>query len=253
MGPPPDPQAFQADFFTRHPLALQVMELFDQLPGVSFYAKDRLSRFVKVNGRFLENHGLREEQDVLGRTDRDLSPPSMAAAYMDEDQRVMAGRKPIPGRVWMVYQSRRLPRWYVSSKTPLFDAAGEVIGLAGAMYPIDRPTELANYVRELFPVLKHIEAHYTEPVSMSEMARLAGLSSTHFNRRFHQVLRMTPLDYLRTVRVQAAQRMLAGTTTSIAAIAADTGFTDQSHFTRRFRQSTGLTPAAYRRRFRDPQ
>jgi transcriptional regulator GlxA family with amidase domain len=64
---------------------------------------------------------------------------------------------------------------------------------------------------------------------------------------------MTPLDYLRTVRVQAAQRMLAGTTTSIAAIAADTGFTDQSHFTRRFRQSTGLTPAAYRRRFRDPQ
>ncbi len=82
------------------------------------------------------------------------------------------------------------------------------------------------------------------------MATRAGLSPTHFNRRFRQLLRMTPVQYLRTVRVQAARRLLAETSLGLAQIAIDTGFTDQSHFTRRFRQTTGLTPAAYRRRFR---
>lgn len=251
MGPHIDPLDFQAAFFTRYPLAEQVMGLFDALPNVSFYAKDRLSRFVKVNGRFLEHFGLHDERDVLGRTDRDLSPPAMAAAYIEEDQRVMAGRKPIPGQVWLVYRARRLPQWYVSSKAPLFDADGHVIGLAGAMYPIDQPHELAAYTHELEPVVRHIEQHYAQSISMVQMARLAKLSRTHFNRRFQQVFRMTPLAYLRTIRVQAAQRLLAGTLQELAAIAVDTGFTDQSHFTRRFREATALTPAAYRRRFRD--
>lgn len=250
MPPPAGPAAFQADFFARYPLAEQVMRLFDVLPGVSFYAKDTLSRFVKVNRPFLDNHGVATEEEVLGRTDRDLSPPVMAEAYIEEDQRVMAGRQPIPGQVWLVYYARRVPRWYVSSKVPLFDPAGDVVGLAGAMYPIERPADLAAYTRELMPVVQHIQERYADPVSMARMAALAGLSSTHFNRRFRQVLRMTPVGYLRTVRVQAAQRLLAGTALPLASVAADTGFTDQSHFTRRFRQATGMTPAAYRRRFR---
>jgi AraC-like DNA-binding protein len=243
------PLAFQADFFARYPLAEQVMTLFDGLPDVAFYAKDTASRFVKVNGRFLENHGLRSEAEAIGWSDRDLSLPALAAAYMAEDRRVMESRRPLLGQVWLVYHERRVPRWYVSSKTPLFAAAGEVVGLAGAMYPIDRPEELARHAQELLPVVRHIDEHYADTVSMARMAKLAGLSATHFNRRFRHLLRMTPVEYVRTVRVQAARQRLTATTDSLVKIAADTGFTDQSHFTKRFRQSTGLTPAAYRRRY----
>jgi AraC-like DNA-binding protein len=246
---PADPAAFRAGFFARHPLAEQAMSLFDNVPDVVFYAKDTAGRFVRVNRRFLDNHGLQREEQVLGRTDRDLSVPAMAAAYMAEDRRVMDARRALPGQVWLVYHERRVPRWYVSSKTPLFDPAGEVVGLAGAMYPVDRPDDLARHVEELLPVVRHIERHYADTVSMSQMAKLAGLSATHFNRRFRQLLRMTPVEYLRTVRVQAARQRLAGTSDPLVTIAADTGFADQSHFTRRFRQTTGVTPAAYRRRY----
>lgn len=241
---------FQLAFFERNPLARSVLDLFDTLPNVAFYAKTVESRFFCVNQLFLEIHGCRSEHEMLGKSDRDVSPPAMAEAYIEEDQRVMSQRKMLPGQVWLVYHPHEQPHWYVSSKTPLFAADGEVVGLAGAMYPIDRPDELARYTKELLPVVRHIEQNYAEPVSMSQMARLAGLSSTHFNRRFRQILRMTPLDYLRTVRVQAARRLLAAGTASLAQVAADTGFTDQSHFTRRFRQATGMTPQAYRRRFR---
>lgn len=245
----PSPTAFQNTFFARNPLAASVISLFDSLPQTYFYAKDRESRFVRVNQLFLENHGLKDESEAIGKTDHDFHPPVLAKAYISEDRRVMDSRKPLPGQVWFVLHRRTVPRWYVSTKTPLFDATGTVIGLAGAMYRIEHREELTRHLQELLPVARFIEQHYSENISMTEMASLAGLSSTHFNRRFRQLLRMTPSEYLRSVRIQAAQRLLTTSSRTLAEIAVDVGFTDQSHLTRRFREATGMTPAAWRKRF----
>ncbi|MCD0458018.1 AraC family transcriptional regulator [Roseiconus lacunae] len=247
--PESTPGDFQAAFFQRNPQAESVIALFDALPQTYFYAKDTESRFVKVNRLFLENHGLKEEADAIGKSDYDFHPPLMAEAYISEDRRVMAGRKPVPGQVWLVLHRRSVPRWYVSTKTPLFDSNHRVIGIAGAMYRIEQQEELMQYLQELLPVARYIEKHYAEQISMTAMAGLAGLSSTHFNRRFRQLLRVTPTDYLRSVRVQAAQQLLATTSRTLAEIAFEVGFTDQSHLTRRFREVTGMTPAAWRKRF----
>lgn len=241
--------SFQRAFFQRCPAAGTVMALFDALPQVAFYAKDTLSRYVRVNAVSVEHHGLASEADMLGRTDRDFHPPAMAAAYIAEDQRVMAAERPIPGQVWLVFHHSGLPHWYVSTKVRLLDPGGKVMGIAGAMYRIEQPGEQARHFQELSPVIRHIEQHYAETIVMSEMAAVAGLSSTHFNRRFQQLLRLTPTGYLRTVRIQAARHLLNATRRELAAIAIDAGFTDQSHFTRCFREATGLTPAEYRRRF----
>ena len=225
------------------------MALFDALPLVVFYAKDTQSRYVRVNAASLAQHGVGSEAEMLGRDDRDFHPPAMAAAYIAEDRRVMASRRPLPGQVWLVFHHGGLPHWYVSTKVPIFDPRGKVIGIAGAMYRINQPAEQARYFRELVPVIRHIEHHYAERIIMSEMAALAGLSSTHFNRRFQDLLRLTPTTYLRTVRIQTARHRLNATRQDLAGIAVETGFTDQSHFTRCFREATGLTPAEYRRRF----
>lgn len=248
--PDSDAAAFRQDFFARCPQAESLMRLFDALPQTYFFAKNRDSRFVAVNHMFLDNHGLSDESQAIGKSDRDFHPPLMAEAYIAEDRRVMASRQPLPGQVWAVLHRRTTPRWYVCTKTPLFDPDDAVVGIAGAMYRIDDPNVLAGYFQELMPVVRHVDRHYATPVSMAEMAKLAGLSTTHFNRRFHQLLRMTPSQYLRTVRVQHARGLLTTTDKPLAEIATLTGFTDQSHFTRRFRETTGLTPDAYRRRFR---
>jgi len=239
----------QAAFFRQCPGAEAMMRLFDALPQIFFYVKDRSSRFVKVNHLFLENHGLITEAQAIGKTDHDLHPPLMAEAYISEDRRVMSSRMPLPGQVWQVPHRNKLPRWYVSTKTPLFDIHGDVVGLAGAMYRIEEPAELARHFQELLPVVAHIESHFADTVSMTQMAKLAGLSSTHFNRRFQQLLRITPTQYLRTTRIEAARHLLSTTSRELADIAAAVGFSDQSHFTKCFRQTTGLTPDAYRRRF----
>jgi AraC-like DNA-binding protein len=247
---PSPPDSFREDFFARSPQAASLMRLFDALPQTYFFAKNRESRFVAVNHMFLDNHGLVDESQAIGKSDRDFHPPLMAEAYIAEDRRVMASRRPLPGQVWAVLHRRTTPRWYVCTKTPLFDPDETVVGIAGAMYRIDDPHVLAGYFQELMPVVQHVDRHYAAPISIADMAALAGLSSTHFNRRFRHLLRMTPSQYLRTVRVQHARGLLTTTDKPLAEIAALTGFTDQSHFTRRFRETTGLTPDAYRRRFR---
>ena len=198
---------------------------------------------------FLENHNLTHELEAIGKSDRDFHTPVMAEAYIEEDRRVMKSGSPVPGQIWLVLHRRRTPRWYVSTKTPLTNNTGEVVGIAGAMYQVEQPEELAQHFHELLPVVRYIESHYAETISMAAMATLADLSSTHFNRRFRQLLRMTPIQYLRNVRIQAAQRMLTTTSRELSEISIDTGFTDQSHFTKRFREVTGMTPKAYRLRF----
>ena len=243
------PQLFQLDFFRRCPAAATVMTLFDSLPNVAFYAKDTQSRYVRVNPTFVAIHDANDEADMLGQSDRDFHPPALAEAYIAEDRRVMKARRPIASQVWLVLHLRSLPHWYVSTKVPLFDQSGSIMGIAGAMYVIEQPVEQHRYFQELFPVIRHIEEQFAETISMARMAALAGLSSTHFNRRFQQLLRMSPTAYLRTVRIQAARRLLSTTSRVLADIAHETGFTDQSHFTRCFRETTGLTPGDYRGRY----
>ena len=121
-----------------------------------------------------------------------------------------------------MFHARRVPHWYVSTKVPLLDASGGVVGIAGAMYGVEQPDERHQFFQELSPIIEYIERHFAEPITMCRMAELAGLSSTHFNRRFQHLLRMTPTYYLRIIRIQAGRRLLSTTQKSLADIAVAT-------------------------------
>ncbi len=237
-------------FYAKHPQAKQVMELFEFLPSVYFYAKDAEHRYVCVNRPVLtEIFGMEQMDEVLGKSDLEIQAPAMAEAYHAEDRSVMEGGVVIPNEVWLVMLASGSPQWFVSTKTPLRNSVGEVIGIAGAMYPIDTPDEEAARFREIHPVIKHLEEHFRSDVSMEEMARLSGLSTTQFNKRFRDVLRISPTELLLRLRVQAAQSLLVDSRKGMAEIAGETGFFDQSHFTKRFKRVTGMTPLGYRKRF----
>ncbi len=242
---------FKEHFLKKCPQAHSLLELFEYLPAAYFYAKDAKHRYIGVNRLVLtEVFGLESEEDLLGRTDLDFQPPVLAEAYHAEDRRVMQGRATIPSEVWLVPHVNGTPKWYVSTKTPLFDPRDRVIGIAGVMYPIETPEDRTAYFRELAPVIRHIERHYSDQISMAEMAAMANLSSTQFNHRFRKLLRMSPTDYLLKLRTEVAQRLLTTTALSVSEIGLEVGFYDQSHFAKRFRRITGMTPLAYRQRFR---
>jgi len=88
-----------------------------------------------------------------------------------------------------------------------------------------------------------------EGVSIAEAAEICKLSRNYFIRAFKNTTGETPYRWLNRHRVERAKQLLLGDT-SIAEIAIDCGFADQSHLTRVFAKMTGLPPGTWRREYR---
>ena len=101
----------------------------------------------------------------------------------------------------------------------------------------------ANRLRKLF---EHIDENYAERITLQNAAAIAGLSKPQFHAVFKLATGMTLVDYLRQIRLTRAVRLLRETDRSIADIAAQVGFADQSYFDRRFRRHFGHTPRQLR-------
>jgi AraC-like DNA-binding protein len=246
---PIQPDAYDPRLLDRVADAREVLRLFDYLPRVYLYVKDHSHRFVKVNRGLLDLLGLRTEADILGKTDLDIAPRVLATQYLEEDRRVMESRRPLPHQAWLVPGADGIPRWFISTKLPLFDDDGQVIGLAGVMQPYDQAGDAPGEYRRLTPAIEYVLAHYGEPVTLSDIAARAHLSTSQFRREFQRLFGLTPGEYVLKVRLLMARRQLEQTSTPVGEIAHECGFYDQSHFTRAFRKSMGLRPLEYRARF----
>jgi AraC family transcriptional regulator len=95
-------------------------------------------------------------------------------------------------------------------------------------------------------VLDFVANHYAEPITINDMARVAGLSDAHFARLFKEVLGDSPYQFVMDFRVEQAKRMLADHARPMADIAFACGFADQPHFSRVFKKLTGTTPRTFR-------
>jgi len=96
-------------------------------------------------------------------------------------------------------------------------------------------------------VEEFIREHADRHLSMEELAAVAGVHPGHLNKVFRRHFRMPVGMYLRWLRVERARRLLLASRDSLAQIATETGFSDQSHLARVFKALTGSTPSRYRR------
>lgn len=83
-------------------------------------------------------------------------------------------------------------------------------------------------------------------LSLENLARAVQLSPHQFSRAFKRVTGRSPHQYVLWQRVQLAKRLLAETSLSLAEVADQAGFYDQSHFNHHFKRLIGLTPASLR-------
>ena len=102
--------------------------------------------------------------------------------------------------------------------------------------------------RHLRAVLDYIEECLAEPITLRQLAQLAGVSPRHFERAFRQAVGMPLHAYVIERRVAAARRLLLeDRTLPVETIAAQVGFSNSSHLALAFRRHTGHSPAAFRR------
>ena len=91
-----------------------------------------------------------------------------------------------------------------------------------------------------------IEAELSEPLSLADLARCAGLSRMHFAAQFRAATGMRPHEYVVRRRIQRAQEMLLTTAEPLVEVALSVGFQTQAHFTTVFRRLLGETPGRWR-------
>jgi AraC-like DNA-binding protein len=102
--------------------------------------------------------------------------------------------------------------------------------------------------------LAFLTEHAGEPVSLAELARVAGMSRSHLSRTFHRAVGVPLRVYLRNLRLERAQQMLTRSPlASLTDVALDAGFYDLPHFDKVFRERYGVSPSEFLRRKRlDP-
>lgn len=95
-------------------------------------------------------------------------------------------------------------------------------------------------------MLRYIQEHYSERLTLSKIARSADLSETECLRCFRSMIGSTPIQYVRQIRIQKAAELLASTDRKISDIGAECGFQEISYFAKTFRELKGCTPGEFR-------
>jgi AraC family transcriptional regulator len=92
-----------------------------------------------------------------------------------------------------------------------------------------------------------IDAQIPNPIAITDLAALAGLSHYHFIRAFKDTVGLTPYQYVLSERSRRARTLLSDPDLSLDAVALAAGFSDVSHLNRVFKKFSGTTPTAFRR------
>ncbi len=112
--------------------------------------------------------------------------------------------------------------------------------------PHYRPRCPGDERRIIAHLTDYLAAHFSEDVSLAQLAELAGMTAFHVIRCFNRETGLSPHAYLNQLRLREARRLLAaGKRPAEAALAV--GFYDQSALNRHFRRAFGVTPGQYAR------
>ncbi len=236
-------------FFARiHPES-RFYHLFDHLPNLLFFAKDQDGHLLAANLPLLRRYGLQRESDILGKTDFDLLPRSLAEKFRKDDLHILKSGQPMLEIVELFPNRQGIPDWFLTNKLPIRDSHNRVIGVMGTIENYTSHRAELPQDSDLSGALHQIRSSFTKAISIQNLATSTGLSVRQFERKFKRYLKTTPQEFIMKMRVFAACDALRMSKTPIGMVAANFGFYDQSALTRQFRRHMGITPLQYRKRY----
>lgn len=94
----------------------------------------------------------------------------------------------------------------------------------------------------------YFNENYNKPINIDEYAESRHISTCWFIRSFKQILKVTPMQYILSLRMANAQSLLETTEDSISEIAEAVGYDNPLYFSRIFRKNVGVSPSEYRKR-----
>ena len=238
---------FRERFFRRSGDAVRyLVRMFEDLPNVGFYLKDKEQRFVAMNRHNRKDCNFLDEFDPIGRSSGELFPKVLAEHFMAFDRKVIASGQPLENQI-SEYTASRDATLSHKSVYPVFDRRHKVIGTMCVYLHKPNPDIVPSWHDQLKVVTRYIAEHYAEKIKLSQLAELIGASVVTLTAMFNKTLAISPGRYLLTTRLNVARQLLETTDKKLIDIALETGFCNHSHFVNTFRKERGMTPGEYRR------
>lgn len=220
--------------------------LFDALPDVVFFIKDAHGRYAVVNQTLAARCVGGDKARLIGRRPAEVFPAALAVSYARQDEAVLKTGKPVEHQLELHIYPGGKAGWCLTTKHPLRDAQGRIIGVTGISRDLNAPDGKAGGFAELAAALQHMQAHHAESLRIEDIARKAGLSVYQFEQRVQRLFQMSPLQLLHKLRLDEGTRLLRETDLPLGEIALQTGWCDQSAFTRHFSRYAGMAPGKFR-------
>jgi PAS domain S-box-containing protein len=252
---PPNPYRTQLRAFEpweqmQQNIAIQAgLSAFKWLPDVYLFIKDRDRRFVHFSPNFPAMMG-RSSRELVGSRDEDLSPEHLVEHYRSDDNAVLTAGIELTNIVELVSEQRGGYAWNITSKWPIHHSSGEIVAVGGVTRRLQERRESEDQYLMLQPAAELMVKNLGRNVTLAELAASVSLSPSQFSRVFQDRFGVTPHQYLRSLRMDAAADLLTSTDLSLSKIAINCGYYDQSHMSNEFRKIKHMPPGAYRERYR---
>jgi PAS domain S-box-containing protein len=140
--------------------------LMDNIPD-AIYFKDRESRFIRVS-KYLASHFGGNVEKLIGKSDFDFQDKARAQQAYDDEVKIMATRKPMIDYVEKEVMTDGSEHWVSTTKMPLIDSKGEVVGTFGISRDITRLKKLENDVLNRDKSLDEEKKHYEDKIKSLE-------------------------------------------------------------------------------------
>jgi len=234
-----------ADFFAANGIS-PPSTLFEEMSDTFYFAKNKAGKFVWGNRLLQEKHRLARAEDIIGKCDHDFFLRDIADRIRADDLAVMESGVPVRNKLEVIGGRNGVLTWLFTTKAPLRNAHGEIIGVEGFSRDAQRSQDIIEPFHVFRSAIEYLQAHFMDKISIEHLARLSSMSLSTFERKFKQHFALTPKQYILNMRVHEACRLLPSCQ-SIERVALDTGFGGQSYFTAQFRSVVGITPKQYQR------
>src|SRR5699024_9732121 len=145
---------------THHAMKIEIdelVQLFDALPEVVFFAKDAAGRYTHANLTLVKRLGLKSRDDVIGKAADELFPAFMGGGYAAQDRRVLDGAG-IENQLEVHIFDNRTSGWCITFKRPL-TVRGEIRGVIGVSRDLGLPDGRHPVYDRVREVLEHMQAN----------------------------------------------------------------------------------------------
>ncbi|EIK96230.1 AraC family transcriptional regulator [Pseudomonas sp. M47T1] len=222
-----------------------LLPMLDVIPNAVIFIKDLDARYRLANRTLVQRCGFKRLQPLLGKTSAQVFPAQLGPGYTEQDRRVLEEGLVLEDQLELHLYGSREPGWCLTHKQPIYDRHQQIIGLAGISVDLQSASAAHPAYRRLAAVDEYIRGHFSGPVSMQALTRIAGISVAQLERYCKRVFHLTPRQMLHKVRLEHAHRLLLSDL-PITDVAMQCGYTDHSAFSRQFKTLTGFTPRQYR-------